>query len=631
MKLCRIKLLLVIAIFILSALRLFCQIDTRNQGQIQGQNDGATNFYNIVTPNSQATLDRTKFSFTKDENKHLGRKSFEIVKINLSKGRPEAGEGNIKSLPFDVPFYLEGDVSQAVNEVYIVAVERYKTWKRKLNSENDIKQFIHYVINANPNSNSIILEKEVKFYLDFNTWKRKPDVKIGHWKKPMENLVVDTDSLKNTFSVLIPQIESGKKYDIYFVFRSELSTKKKSEIVSNGVNKIISNTDMLVFDNELINRYGSLDSEQVDRIVSSNFNLVFAYVLKEFKKNNFNIENLKSNYLKLRDVFLQDYKREIDAYVKSKSIVRENDLKLSFTSDSLILKVKNINCEVIRNQLDELVYKSETTKSINSIRGIDGDSSEYEYAKRIQKIKSNIASLEKIDFSCLVLDQCCEKSNKISFIKLKQSLVLFSKEQIAILNGNSLQKEKFIRFLKLKGNEMLNDIASTNQMNSIPFSSDDDFLARSGELIMPDFGFMYQNSSTYGSQMSPFFGVHLHMVRVNRESKYNLLDLLRPSKELWCGYRALKPLSLTTGFTFLNDYGNDRRRNLISGVPVNMYLGLGLRVSDYGRLNIGRVFYREVDENPLRNSTTVQSDAFVSFSVDFYVNEFLGNTFKWLF
>ena len=57
-----------------------------------------------------------------------------------------------------------------------------------------------------------------------------------------------------------------------------------------------------------------------------------------------------------------------------------------------------------------------------------------------------------------------------------------------------------------------------------------------------------------------------------------------------------------------------RRENLLEGQ--NVLTGAGLRISDHIRLSGGVVWFKEINNNPLKNSTNLSSTPFAAVSMD---------------
>jgi len=634
--------LMVLCLF---CLNVFGQISPRNSNT-----PGASNKSLIVPSSNSKAIE--SFSFSKNENTSFGRSSYEIISINLIKKRTNGDGEYAPSLPFDVPFYLEGDVSKDVNRVYAIALPKVKCkydydiistletiiseyesiQKSRLNT-SDKNTLDGNTIYTNSISNCTdcmennLFSNMINERIIFDDWADRKAV-AGIWESANFDLLREKD-VENSFSVLMPALDSGTEYEIFFALKKQLSTKEKDELKKKGISNLFkilhAETKASKRDAEYLR-----DKNRIHQILARVHFQLKPEIIKSLRKYNLRNDVLESRYSEAREKFYSDFKNATIDYLNAINELHSSDKNLDNLEFEIIRMKSSINCSNFKRYLSRIELVDENGYGYSNLKGIalDDKGKETEFLDDITRRKNIyklLKNLKNDTYNVCNITSCCNSNEEIDeFHKLLDELKKTLYANLKIVNDYSNAKSKYINALSPISETLIDSLIPSAGIISVNSDSHGTFESRTGSLIIPEFGVMLSGKGEYGARIRPSFGLNFHFAQVNREKSYGIFNS-SGSK-----IRFLKSFSFSTGFTFLNDFNSDRREGIIHGLPVTFYAGIGIRVNDFLRLGIGKNIMRQADENVLRNNTRIYSEPYVQISIDFSASEFFNNIFGWI-
>ncbi len=169
-----------------------------------------------------------------------------------------------------------------------------------------------------------------------------------------------------------------------------------------------------------------------------------------------------------------------------------------------------------------------------------------------------------------------------------------------------------------------------------------DFVTRSQWSVTADIGIALIPISTgVGASITPYFGANFNFHPLNKQVDYGLLRTGKQQRYLsydqvslklhsrghpfW--RRMWKGTSAVLGVTTTSLKKEGVRENLMANGTANLNLltGIGIRLTDGGRLSTGAIWTRDINPNPLiNNDSRIVANWYVSLSFDLDVKKALG-------
>ncbi|WP_138476497.1 hypothetical protein [Dyadobacter bucti] len=142
-----------------------------------------------------------------------------------------------------------------------------------------------------------------------------------------------------------------------------------------------------------------------------------------------------------------------------------------------------------------------------------------------------------------------------------------------------------------------------------------DFKTRNSYRLVPDFGYV-----VYGFRPGTFFGGSPYVgVAYNLRS----FDPDIPLNKIRSALAYHEYLSFNIGLAFSSVAKTDYRDDLLGNR--NLLTGMGIRVTQGVKINLGTLWYNRLDDNPLIDRKKVRGVFYLGFSLDFRLQELLGD------
>lgn len=583
-----------------------------------GEADDAKNITvnNVITAES---LGYGKLTSRTTENSNIGRNSHEVIHVDLALNRLISVNKSKTTLPFDVPFYLTGDISRTVKSLHCFVFEN----NGSLEDSEDLHQEIEEKIYVARIANLEVSERLSKIdeYACDARWEFPKDY-FNNYKK---------DELPQ-FSLLIDPLLSSKKYLFYFIIDYSAEDERREKLIYISLkfyhDRVFELYDLLDYDS-----YTPTHDELYEVIRDKNEK----FALNKFHDFVYNDEidraflenpiDLRSEYkISLRHLIdeINNYKQvALDIDDEYLNVLNEfNDCFFCCKLGDTIRVLPQI-VSLGRKRFNDLIL---------GIEHLNFDSSGYKKNNDFQGRKKNLRFLINYlhKLQCLKwIDACCPGLGMDVYESTINILVELANDSYKGLNNIEQQLTKFRSNTKSLADLFVEQFESTHSGIFLNLNTEANFIARAEGLITADLGFAFQFSEEYGNKIVPYFGANFNFTSINRQKKYCFWDFKK--NEIWQGWRWIKPFSFTTGLTFGNDHGEDLREGFFPGTSLNLITGLGIRVTDFVRINGGLISYRSRTNNILANEMRYNSDVYLSISLDLDIERFLGNAFKTIF
>jgi hypothetical protein len=142
-----------------------------------------------------------------------------------------------------------------------------------------------------------------------------------------------------------------------------------------------------------------------------------------------------------------------------------------------------------------------------------------------------------------------------------------------------------------------------------------DFKTRNSYRLVPDFGYV-----VYGFRPKVFFGGSPYVGIVYNFRSFDPdipLTKIRNVMKCW------QYLSVNIGLAFSSVAKTDYRDDLLG--RRNLLTGAGVRVTQSVKINLGTLWYNQLDDNPLIDRKRIRGVFYLGFSLDFRLQELLGD------
>ncbi|MBL7945781.1 MAG: hypothetical protein JNN32_06910 [Flavobacteriales bacterium] len=187
--------------------------------------------------------------------------------------------------------------------------------------------------------------------------------------------------------------------------------------------------------------------------------------------------------------------------------------------------------------------------------------------------------------------------------KMRENAQMFGDLGASIL---VMQKEVLAAVIKLDL-QVSSEIAMSANTNGT-------FLTRAEWYLAPDVGLAVPFGRYVPSSFMTFYGVQFHPVPINREVPYSIFRSNRKLFATRSGFATA--LSINLGITANNFTEEKPEFKGVIGNRIGMVTGMGMRLDNMLRFNIGAVWTRMEDPHPLRTDLNVQANIFVGLSID---------------
>lgn len=142
-----------------------------------------------------------------------------------------------------------------------------------------------------------------------------------------------------------------------------------------------------------------------------------------------------------------------------------------------------------------------------------------------------------------------------------------------------------------------------------------DFKTRNSYRLVPDFGYV-----VYGFKPKTFFGGSPYVGVVYN---FRSFDPDIPLKKIRSAMECWQYLSVNIGLAFSSVAKTDYRDDLLGNR--NLLTGVGVRVTQGVKINLGTLWYNRLDDNPLIDRKKIRGAFYLGFSLDFRLQELLGD------
>lgn len=142
-----------------------------------------------------------------------------------------------------------------------------------------------------------------------------------------------------------------------------------------------------------------------------------------------------------------------------------------------------------------------------------------------------------------------------------------------------------------------------------------DFKTRNSYRLVPDFGYVvygFRPGTFFGG--SPYVGVAYNLRSFDPDIPLNKIKSALTYREF---------LSFNIGLAFSSVAKTDYRDDLLGSR--NLLTGVGVRVTQGVKVNLGTLWYNRLDDNPLIDRKRIRGVFYLGFSLDFRLQELLGD------
>lgn len=582
-------------------------------------------------------LSQTNNTPPKDTNTVHGYYSDSYWKLNLNTGVIAPADDrfrlpNFRNVPFDVPFILELEGSQNMQEVEFNLVE--------------IEDL----------SDRYVLDK----CADPKCYPNDSAFCISHWKRfPFQT---------GNAVITVPPLKPNTRYMMYIHTTMKATEEQKKDFLKKSLDSF-----QRIISQKLANYANGTDLNIIDDIRYNWIN-----ELNEFYREIFLQDTTaricaqaafgrlqQASYAKLNDQSNSSLSlRVINAYTEYSNplTLMSNAISSAFLNESRDLAISNtinetftqairlsaqdkkgrtIDSSYLDSLFQELFNNPYNSFNLSGRAYKDGNSLLYNSLEERLDYTTLLDRIKHLEANIDIIGKAIKDQTDPGIKSVLNQTKLQAEKNLITLHSYKFQRDKIAKEIE----EYINRLnILTNAVYSTTANTVAAFVSRSAFRFIPDVGIAFlpmdktlrNQPSLYNapSNVIPYFGLQFHVVPINREVPF---ELFRRAKRVYSHWphpiwRKLgTAISFNIGITAVRT-NTERFGSGFKGMldQYGLLSGVGIRLNDYIRINAGILLVRRDNPSPLITEYIPTLYPFMSLSIDMDVRKYITGLVDWI-